>query len=137
MRCEQKKKKEKKEEKEEEKRTKLPVEVNMPAGLPTKAPVCQSDPVRSQKALTWLGVEPYRVGKPKRIPSASVRSWTSSRKGTEKERERKKERKKNVVGVNVNIQRTKKKNLNRLWVVRASFREHHRKGFRGSDRVQM
>ncbi|POM77302.1 Hypothetical protein PHPALM_5335 [Phytophthora palmivora] len=51
----------------------VPVLKKMPAGLPTRAPAAHRPPHESKKAFICDGSEPKRVGKPKRMPSASFR----------------------------------------------------------------
>lgn len=50
----------------------VPVDTNNPAGFPAKAWVRHKPPVASMKVLNWAHIMPYRVGNPKRNPSASV-----------------------------------------------------------------
>ena len=51
------------------------VETKTAPGFPTKAPFAQSWPVLSRNWRIWPHMFPNRVGVPKRIPSASSRSF--------------------------------------------------------------
>ena len=54
------------------------VEVNTPAGLPTKAPEIQSALVPSKKNFKGADIFPKRVGLPMIRPLQSTRSWCTA-----------------------------------------------------------